>query len=247
MHGVNWGGVELVVFDVDGTLYDQQRVRIAMAVELASEMAWRRNFALAKTLRAYRRCHEELGEGSPRDLRHPHYSLSLQRDLTAQRTGQPVEQVHAWADEWMEKRPLPHIAAARVDGVRELFAALAASGRTIAIFSDYPAEAKLAALGLVAHIVVTAGDSDVGRLKPDPAGLRKALSLAGVRPERALMIGDRFDRDALAAQRAAVPALIRSRRSAAPYQTFRNYRDAVFRPILSNGCEPLQRTEMVDA
>jgi FMN phosphatase YigB (HAD superfamily) len=135
----------------------------------------------------------------------------------------------------MEQRPLPLLAACRYSLLPDLFACLRARGKQIAVFSDYPAAEKLMALGLRADVVVCATDPGIRRLKPDPLGLQVILTRTGVAPERALMVGDRFDRDALAAQRCGVRALIRSPRPHAGFETFASYADRVFEPLLLEG------------
>ena len=105
-------------------------------------------------------------------------------------------------------------------------------GKRVAVFSDYPDVEKVSALGLQAWPIVCATDDEVARLKPDPAGLLRILNQSGVHPNRALMIGDRFDRDGLAARRANVRALIRSRRVHPEFETFQGFDDAIFAPLL---------------
>ena len=87
-------------------------------------------------------------------------------------------------------------------------------------------------MGLKAGPVVCATDPGIARLKPDLAGLLAILRQTGVAPERALMIGDRFDRDAAAAGRAGMRALIRSGQPHAQWATFQAYDDPVFQPLL---------------
>ena len=72
------------------------------------------------------------------------------------------------------------------------------------MWSDYPAEEKLAALGLRAEVVVSATDPEVDRLKPDPRGLEVALARLGASAEHCLLVGDRDERDGEAARRAGV-------------------------------------------
>jgi phosphoglycolate phosphatase/putative hydrolase of the HAD superfamily len=177
-------------------------------------------------LRTFRRVREALGEQAGADF------MALQYAQTARRHGTTPGAVRALTDEWMEQRPLPLLAACRYAQVAELFAGLRAAGKRVAAFSDYPAMAKLAALGLAADPVVCATDAGIERLKPDPAGLLAILRRTGVAPGRALMIGDRFDRDAAAAERAGMRALIRSGRPHAQWATFQAYDDPVFRPLL---------------
>jgi phosphoglycolate phosphatase len=117
--------------------------------------------------------------------------------------------------------------------LQALFAALRASGKQVAAFSDYPAKDKLKALGLQASPIVCATDPDVARLKPDPLGLHLILKRCGVPAKRALMIGDRFDRDGAVAGRAGVRALIRTSSPHPAFATFRAYDDAVFQPLLA--------------
>jgi len=221
-----WTTIDLVVFDVDGTLYDQRQLRIGMLRQLLGHTWQTRSLETLLTLRTFRRVREALGEQAGCDF------MALQYAQTASRHGKTPAAVRALTDEWMELRPLPLLAACRYAHVAEVFAGLRAAGKKIAAFSDYPAVAKLAALGLQADVVVCATDADIARLKPDPAGLMAILRKTGVAPERALMIGDRFDRDAAAAAQAGMRALIRSRQPQARVATFRAYDDAVFQPLL---------------
>lgn len=222
----DWAAIRLVVFDLDGTLYDQRRVRAAMAVRLLWATLLTRDPNLTRTLRIFRICREELGDAQSPDF------LDLQYSLCAERSGRSIEDVRNLTAEWMERRPLALLRKARATAVTRFFQALSATGRTIAILSDYPVHDKLAALELSADIVVSATDSDVARLKPDPAGLNKILRLSGSAPSSTLMIGDRFDRDWQVARRAGVDAVIRSRRPDVRCPTFQAYDEPLFQPVL---------------
>ncbi|TFZ04919.1 HAD family hydrolase [Ramlibacter rhizophilus] len=224
---VDWGRIDLVVFDVDGTLYAQQRLRRAMLLQLLADAVRCRSLRTLRLLRTFRHVREALGDEEATEF------LALQYQRTGERLGCEPAHVRAVTEDWMERRPLPLLAACRYAHVDRLFAGLRLSGKRIAIFSDHPARAKVEALGLHADIVVSATDADVARLKPDPAGLHKVLAEAGVPATRALMVGDRMDRDAAAAHRAGMLALIRSRKPLAGVQTFRRYDDPVFQPVLA--------------
>jgi len=228
----DWSRVDLAVFDVDGTLYDQRRLRLAMLGRLAAH-AWRtRSLETLRLLRTFRRVREALADQPGADF------MQLQYSETARRHGCPPEQVQALVAQWMETAPLPLLADCRYAGLPQLFAALRAAGKRIGVLSDYPATAKLAALGLECDLVVSACDDDIGCLKPDPRGLLALLRRAGVPPERAVMIGDRFERDAEVARRAGVPALIRSGASRPGVITFRRYDDPLFQPLLTPAAVP---------
>lgn len=230
-HPLDWRTVDLVVFDVDGTLYDARQLRGAMARRLMLDALRTRSLRTLWILRIFRQVREELAETACEDFMHAQYAL------TAQRAGCDAVTVQSLVREWMELRPLPLLPACRRPGLAQLFDALHAAGKRVAVWSDYPAHDKLAALGLRADPVVCANDAQVGRLKPDPRGLMAILHATGVPPERALMVGDRLDRDAEAAHRAGVRSLVLSRLPPPghplPAQTFRRYDDAVFQPILA--------------
>lgn len=226
--GLDWDEVDLVVFDVDGTLYDQGQVRMGMALDLLKSL----DVAAAATIFAFRRTREKLGETND-----PLF-LSRQFELVASKLHMPVERIRSTITEWIEERPLTHIAQAVVPGAREIFSSLSASGRRIAVFSDYPALHKLAALGLRADLVVSSTDDDVARLKPNPAGLRKILDATGVPARRALMVGDRADRDGAAATSMKVKCLLRTKRGGSSFTTFRTFRDDLFLPVLRASAAP---------
>jgi phosphoglycolate phosphatase/putative hydrolase of the HAD superfamily len=222
---IDWDSFDLVVFDVDGTLYDQRRLRLAMLRELLGHAWSSRSLATIRTLRSFREVREALGDEPVEDF------LQQQYVRTAALHDCTPEAVEALASEWMEERPLKSIAACVYPHVHKVFDALAARGKQVAVFSDYPASGKLEAMGLNAAPVVCATDAVVARLKPDPRGLLMILARTGVSPQRALMIGDRFDRDAAAARRAGVRALIRSSKPHPDFATFRRYDDPLFAPL----------------
>lgn len=232
---LDWDDIDLVVFDVDGTLYHQGRLRVRMLALVMAEAALTANWRLPRTLHAFRRCHEALGRQQASDF------LSRQYRLTAEHCRCTPAEVRAIVEEWMERRPLPHLRAYRYLGIDRLFHALAQAGKTIAILSDYPARAKLEALDLKADLIVAATDPEVGQLKPHPAGLNHILSLTGASPRRALMIGDRPDRDGEVARRAGMRALIRAPRLDMARGRFRSYADMPFTPLLAAVSAPAPR------
>jgi FMN phosphatase YigB (HAD superfamily) len=194
---------EVVVFDMDGTLYRQTPMRLRMAALLAGHVATTADFLTPRILRKFRRLREDMATRRQRD-----FDIPLHEEC-AQGFGINVPTVRRVVSDWIERRPLPHLARCRVAGVDTFFDSLKRSGVAIAVLSDYPARAKLLALGLEADVVVAATDPELGIMKPDPAGLELVLSRMGVPPHRALMIGDRDDRDGAAARQAGVAFLHR--------------------------------------
>jgi phosphoglycolate phosphatase/putative hydrolase of the HAD superfamily len=223
----DWDRIDLVVFDVDGTLYDAARLRRAMLQHLLGAAWQARSLRTLRVLGTFRQVREALAQEACADF------LNLQYTRTAARTGCDERQVRALVQEWMQQRPLPLLRACRWPQVQAVFAGLRAAGKPVWALSDYPAADKLRALGLQVDGAVSATDAEIARLKPDPRGLQAILARTGVPAARALMIGDRMDRDAAAAQRAGVPAWILSRRRAPGVRSFRGYDDPVFGPLLA--------------
>lgn len=232
---------DLVVFDVDGTFYDQRRLRLAMLAQLLRHSLQTRSLHTLRVLRTFRKVREALGDAAallPAGAEPEDFMLA-QYARTAQRHGLTPQAVQQLAEDWLEQRPLPSLAACRYPQLDALFDALHEQGKQVAVFSDYPAAAKLHALKFKAWPISCATDPAIGRLKPDPRGLLEVLRQSGVPARRALMIGDRFDRDAEAARRAGVRALIRSAKSHPAFATFEHYDDAVFKPLLTSGAAVL--------
>jgi FMN phosphatase YigB (HAD superfamily) len=225
---LDWDNVHLVVFDVDGTLYRQRQLRLRMAWDILLYTLLKRDLNVIAVLARYRRIRERLGDEQGIDFER---ALITQ---TAAATANSPDRVRSIVSEWIEQRPLRYLAACRYPSLSQLFAGLRRSGKSIGILSDYPAEAKLEALGLTANYVVFAGDESIGLLKPHPRGLESLIAAAGVKPHETVVIGDRVDRDGRVARRAGAQALIRSSKPIEGWQTFTRFDDALFAPFLAS-------------
>lgn len=223
----DWTQVELVAFDVDGTLYDQRALRPRMARDLLLQVLRRRELRPLSVVARYRRLREALGDAEAAD-----FEARLLSETAAASHCTEAE-VRAIVAEWVEQRPLPYLARCRYAGVAELFDGLRRHGKRIGVLSDYPARDKLAALGLQADVVVSANDADVGLLKPHPRGLQHLMQQAAASPAGTLLIGDRVERDGLAARRAGARCLIRSTQPHAGWQTFGRFDEPLFAPMLA--------------
>jgi putative hydrolase of the HAD superfamily len=218
----DWAAIRLIVFDVDGTLYSQQKLRLAMARALLVHSIARVDTQTLRVISSYRKLKESLAEAEMPDFEPVlHARVAARHQIT-------THQVAAIVADWIETRPLPLLAAARIRGVERVFADARAAGRTVAVLSDYPAAAKLASLGLTADIIVAAGDPDVGVMKPHPRGLEAVIARAGATAANTVMIGDRPERDGAAATRAGVAALIRHRKALPGWRCFTDFTDRLF-------------------
>jgi FMN phosphatase YigB (HAD superfamily) len=223
----DWQSIRLVAFDVDGTLYRQRPLRLRMAAELACHALVARDLLTLRVLSHYRRIRERMGHQETADF----VPVLVAETAAAMSTSQ--DHVRAIVAEWIDRRPLRHLARVRYPALVELFAGLRAKGKSIGVLSDYAATAKLEALGLTADHIVSAEDEAIGVLKPNPKGLIALMQAAGAEPATTVLIGDRPDRDGVAARRAGVRAMIRSQRPLEGWQTFARFDDPLFRPLFA--------------
>jgi putative hydrolase of the HAD superfamily len=183
--------------DLDGTLYAQAPVRLAMAAEL-SLLGW----SAVRVLKRFRHEQEALRalelEGDP---------FTLQLERTAAALGEKPAAVEALVRSWMIERPGKWLSLFRRRALLEEIRAFKASGGRTALVSDYPARQKLAALEAAPlfDVIVASGEPEgPRRLKPHPSGVLRAAAALGVEPARCLVIGDRPDADGAAARSAGM-------------------------------------------
>jgi HAD superfamily hydrolase (TIGR01549 family) len=199
-----------VLLDVDGTLYRQAPVRVHMALEMAwyslATFSIRRMIRLIRGILYFRRFRERL-----RAVGRPSGSLDeLQYSEPARELGEEAAGLRGTVLEWMQQRPLRHVAKARRPGVGRFLRLLQARDIKAGAFSDYPVLAKLEALQLADHFSVTlcATDCEINAFKPHPAGFLRACEIWNLTPSEVLYIGDRPEVDAAGARAAGMPCLI---------------------------------------
>ena len=224
----DWGDVSLVVFDVDGTLYRQQPLRLRMARDILFHALLKRDLNVVTVLTKYRRIKERLSNEEVEDFE------PVLIAETAISTSNTLDSVRAIVSEWIDQRPLSYLAGCRYPKLPQLFAGLRRDGKSIGVFSDYPIKSKLKALELTADYLVFAGDQGIGRLKPHPRTLEFLIAAAGVKANATMVIGDRVERDGLAARRAGARVLIMSAKPIKGWQTFRTFGDPVFARFLAS-------------
>lgn len=223
---VNWNSIEMVVFDVDGTLYRQSGMRRLMARDLLLYTLRSLNPRSLRILQFYRRRREELGAQGVTGFETQTLAEAAEKFQCR------VEAIQAVVSEWIDTRPLPYLERLRYPGVIELFAGLRRHGKTVGILSDFPAAAKIAALGLEVDIIASAVDPDIEQSKPTPKGLQVLMEKANTPAERCIVIGDRWDRDGLAAQAAGTKCLIRTKDPLPDWQCFASFDDPIFAEMI---------------
>jgi len=225
---INKSNLKAVIVDVDGTLYRQGLVRRAVLCQLLREHMSQpgRGLLTLRVLHAYRKAQETLRttKWNCTDL------AERQLGLACEWTGVDREIAGPYITRWMEQEPLRFMARSLRTGVPEFLHAAKERGLRLGVFSDYPATAKLTAMG-VAHlfdVVASAQDPEIQTFKPNPHGLEMILQWLKVEKHQALYIGDRPDIDAAAAASAGVGCVIVGRHNVTDgcgWIGMRDYRD----------------------
>jgi phosphoglycolate phosphatase len=191
--GERLGGVEVVSFDLDGTLYELPRLRAAL-----------RRLALGRLLGAPLATPREL-----RRLARLRAAMEAVRraggDLATLALSEPREALAALEERWYV--PAARLAGPR-PGLRELLGALRARGVRAVVLSDHPAASKLEALGLAGAFERVYVGEALGALKPSPAPFRALLADLGLAPGALLHVGDRADTDGAGGAAAGVRTVI---------------------------------------
>jgi len=191
-----------VVFDVDGTLYWQKGLRRRMLRDLLlSAMVSSRTREDLRILRRFREIRETLGERVREGFAEAQYRLP------AEASGVTPERVAAAVRRWIHERPLRYLRRYRVDGIEQWMEELRTQGVCLGVYSEYPAEAKLQALGLAVDVAVDSTDPEVDAFKPDAKGLQVVMKRLGAQAAHTLFVGDREDRDRPCAEAAGVAFL----------------------------------------
>ena len=191
---------DLYVFDVDGTLYYQNKLRLIMGKRLLMYYLFHplkfKDLIIIKNFRS---------------LRENAKDTNGLFDITAKKCNVSVSRVNEVIKKWIYENPIDALTASKDDTLLAIIDKLKANGKTVAIWSDYEADDKLKALQLSTDYVYTAEQERVGELKPSPKGLNLIMSDLNVPKDKTIMIGDRMVKDGEAAKKAGCNYLILSK------------------------------------
>lgn len=191
---------DLYVFDVDGTLYYQNKLRLIMGKRLLMYYLFHplkfKDLIIIKNFRS---------------LRENAKDTNGLFDITAKKCNVSVSRVNEVIKKWIYENPIDALIASKDDTLLAIIDKLKANGKTVAIWSDYEADDKLKALQLSTDYVYTAEQERVGELKPSPKGLNLIMSDLNVPKDKTIMIGDRMVKDGEAAKKAGCDYLILSK------------------------------------
>ncbi|SMB80502.1 HAD-superfamily hydrolase, subfamily IA, variant 1 [Hymenobacter roseosalivarius DSM 11622] len=230
---INWDTIKVVIFDIDGTLYTQSRLRKKMAYALLSHYSvrpWRLQDILI--LRHFRAEREKRTGHAGYDLENAQYIWC------AEKGNYLIDRVKKVVDQWMFTFPNQYLATCTYPGTKSFFNKLRSVDIKIAIYSDYKAHDKLKAMDLEADMIVSSTDPEIDRLKPDPKGLLYIANKLEVSPQECLFIGDRQELDGECAINANMPYLIVDKK---PFSSFDFYKqlENTLTPVLT-ALEPVK-------
>ncbi len=199
----------LFIFDLDGTLYDQKKLRKTISLHLFLRFLTMRagimELRIIDTFRKEREKHKGYASATLNDDQFNWCAtvLNIHPDF-----------VRKTITYWMYQFPLPYLLKERFKGIAELFGILKQHGKDIVIYSDFPGEDKMKALKLAADRIFCSTDPEIAHLKPGRRGLEWICKAMNIAPDQALFIGDRDDTDGESARQAGIDYLIINREQA---------------------------------
>ncbi|MEQ8798592.1 MAG: phosphoglycolate phosphatase [Salinisphaeraceae bacterium] len=168
-------GIELVVFDLDGTLVDSAPDLAAATDAVLAE--------LGAPAAGVTKVRDWVGNGTRKLVERALVDARLDPART--------EAVHDRFQALYAAAPC--VESRLFDGVQVCMAALAERGMPMALVTNKPAAflpAILGGLGIEGYFRWTLGGDSLPQKKPDPAPLLHCAEQAGVPPEHCLMVGD---------------------------------------------------------
>jgi len=204
MTNISWKGLKLVIFDVDGTLYRQSKLRRIMLFKLLSYYSirpWKYKELLI--LHHFRLEREKRSDFTGDNLQEEQYSWC------AVQTNATPKEVKKVVDKWIFNAPNKYLKSCLYPGVAKFFDDLKSLGIKTAVYSDYDATEKLKYMGLQVDLDISSTDARVNAFKPMPNGLNLILDeLQITQKNTCLFIGDRFELDGRCAERAGIPFVL---------------------------------------
>lgn len=176
-------GIKAVFFDVDGTMYPKRKMQLNLVRVFLRHPVY--------TL-VYSRAREKIRTPELAARREEIHDKEGFRKLEAELMGKSPEKVDEKVYDSIKRinrnlKPFKHL--------REAIVYAKEKGLKLYVLSDFPVENKVKTLGVQDLMDGVYSSEDFGRLKPDPASFLAVASIAGVRPEEVLYVGDSRSKD----------------------------------------------------
>src|SRR5262249_43901379 len=100
---IEWSRCRLVIFDVDGTLYDHRRLRARIALSMAREVVRTQDLSFVIVIRTFRRLREQFAEEERTDFEAQLFEATARACTCSELFVRHV------IDDWIDHRPLPFL------------------------------------------------------------------------------------------------------------------------------------------
>lgn len=200
----SFGEYDIYIFDLDGTLYYQRQLRFVMAKRLAFYyLIHPLRIKELLTVKKFREVREKWTDnGADKSIDEAQYEYVASIMNTS-----PLK-VRDVIQKWIYDNPLDAVAKSKDKVLSQIISELRGKGKKVVIFSDYPVEDKLKALGIEADAMYCSAQKPIEELKPSSKGINVILDDFYAKAENAIMIGDRMVKDGESAKGAGVDFII---------------------------------------
>lgn len=199
---------EVIVLDMDGTLYYQRSMQFFMCMEMGI-YGITHPFSLwkFKIIGLFRKIREQseysMVTCSDYDKGTEYNSLlEYQYEITAKQMDRPVEEIRSIVEEWMFERPLKYLWHVRDKHLCDWVMRWQKQGKKVVVYSDYPVDKKIKALGIEVDAMYCSDDPRIGQMKPSPKGMDIICEDLKVNQDKVFVVGDRMSRDGKMAEAA---------------------------------------------
>lgn len=214
---------KVYVFDLDGTLYDQPKLRKIMAIRLAkyylthplrlSEVLVLKDFRSIKDKweELDKADYEKAGAEDASMYGLDETDIEICRYM-ALKSGRSISYISQIVKRWIYENPLSAVYKSRDAKLIEYIEQLRKAGKYVCVWSDYPTKDKLIAMECQVDAQYSSTDSRIKELKPSSKGLKCIIEDTKADLSDVIMIGDRYKKDGKAAIEAGVDYVILPRK-----------------------------------
>lgn len=188
---------DALIFDIDGTLYNQKKMRLKMIKYLLKFyfVHWS-HWKDLLVIMYFRKVREQ---ECYRDK-----TIDQQYELVAERYSKTAEYVKQVISKWMYEEPLRFIKESVYPEIVSIWREKQKNGALIIVYSDYPASDKLKTIGLKADRIFSADMEEIQELKPSKKAMKLILQEMGIDVNCTAYIGDRYEKDGKSAEYAGI-------------------------------------------
>ena len=184
--------IKVIIFDVDGTLYNLKLMRFLILIELLfSLLFFQISLKEILILKKYREERELMSNLSIEGLKNTHFDI-ISNNLLVDRS-----KLIKIVIEWIYKRPLKYLPYIKKRKLKALIEKYHEDGFTIFFYSDYPLYQKMMYMkyNFNPNVYWSSLDYEISSFKPNPFFLQYIQMKFNYTKEEILFVGDRLDRD----------------------------------------------------